>query len=204
MILIGFILFGYLWGGIPTGYIIVKLIKREDIRKIGSGNIGATNVRRIMGTRWFFITLLLDAFKGALPILLAMLVPGFSSFEKILVAVFVMGGNLFCPWLGFKGGKGIGTGVGVVISLAPVPALASIVTFVIFLFALNYVSFASLTAAVIFPVAILASDAVKGERHDPFLLGFAIILALALIIMHRTNIARLIKGTESKFFARAK
>jgi acyl phosphate:glycerol-3-phosphate acyltransferase len=204
MILSGFILLAFLWGSIPTGYLIVRLIKHEDIRKIGSGNIGATNVRRALGTRWFFITLLLDAFKGALPIFAASFIPDFSSFEKILIAALVMGGNLFCPWLGFKGGKGIGAGVGVVLALAPFPALASIVVFIIFLFALNYVSFASLMAAIIFPIAIFASNMIRGVRHDPLLLGFGAILACALILMHRANIARLINGTESKFFSRSK
>jgi acyl phosphate:glycerol-3-phosphate acyltransferase len=200
LITIGFMAFAFLWGGIPTGYIAVKLLKGEDIRNYGSGNIGATNVRRVLGTAWFFGVLLLDAFKGASPMLIAWLIPDFAGFERVLVAASTIGGNLFSPWLGFKGGKGIGTGLGVLLVLAPVPMLASLVAFVIVLFALNYVSIASLIAAGVFPSAIFILESIRGVKHDAIFLSFAIILAFALIIMHRANLLRVAKGTEPKFF----
>lgn len=190
----------FLWGGIPTGYIVVKQIKGIDIREHGSGNIGATNVRRVLGTRWFFGVLFLDAVKGALPMIVLWLVPGFSSVEQVLVAACTIGGNMFSPWLGFKGGKGIGTSLGVVSILAPIPLLASVLAFVIVLFALNYISLASILAAMVFPIAIFTTEFYSGKAHDAPRLVFAVILAIAIIALHRSNIAKLARGTENKFF----
>lgn len=200
LIIIGFMICCFIWGGVPTGYIVVKWIKGIDIRSQGSGNIGATNVRRVLGTPWFFGVLLLDAFKGALPMLLTLPILYFSSIERVIVAACVIGGNLFSPWLGFKGGKGIGTGLGVFIVLAPIPMLVSLMVFVAFLFAFNYVSLASILAAVTLPVAILSIDSFRGISQDTSLLVFTIILAAALISVHHTNISNIIHGTEHKFF----
>jgi len=190
----------FLWGGIPTGYIIVKQIKGMDIRDHGSGNIGATNVRRVLGTRWFFGVLFLDAVKGALPMIVLWLIPGFSSMEQVLVAACTIGGNMFSPWLGFKGGKGIGTSLGVVSILAPIPLLASVLVFVIVLFAWNYISLASILAAMVFPIAIFSTEFYSGKTHDTPRLVFAVILAIAIVAMHRINIAKIARGTENKFF----
>lgn len=200
LIFMGFIIFAFLWGGIPTGYIVVKWIQGIDIRSQGSGNIGATNVRRVLGTRWFFGVLFLDAFKGALPMTGALLIPDFSGFERALVAAGIILGNLFSPWLGFKGGKGIGTSLGVLAVLAPIPVLLSLVVFVIFLLAFNYVSLASILAAITLPIAIYSTESVRGTRHDINLLVFAILLALVIIGTHHTNISKLVHGTEHKFF----
>jgi acyl phosphate:glycerol-3-phosphate acyltransferase len=199
---IGLMVFAFLWGGIPTGYIVVKLLKGEDVRNHGSGNIGATNVRRVLGTSWFFGVLLLDAVKGALPMLIAFLVYDSAGYERIIMAVSAIGGNLFSPWLGFKGGKGIGTSLGVLLVLAPLPILISIAAFLIVLFALNYVSIASLIAALVFPAASFAIESIRGVKHDAILLSFGILLAFLLILMHRANILRFAKGTEAKFFDR--
>jgi len=201
LILIGFAACSFLWGGIPIGYIVVKLLKGTDVRTLGSGNIGATNVRRVLGTAWFFGVLALDAAKGALPVVLSLMF-GSDGFERVLIAAFTIGGNLFSPWLGFKGGKGIGTGLGALLILAPLPMAACLIVFVIVLLTLNYVSVASVIAACVFPIAIFAAESVKKVKHDTILLVFAIILALALAVMHRANMARLAGGTEHKFFTR--
>jgi glycerol-3-phosphate acyltransferase PlsY len=204
LIAIGFMAFAFMWSGIPTGYIVVKQLKRIDIRGQGSGNIGATNVRRVLGTPWFFGVLFLDALKGALPTLLTMLIPGFSGFERMIIAACIIGGNLFSPWLGFKGGKGIGTSLGVLSILAPIPLLASLIVFVIILFASNYVSLASIMAAIALPIAIFSAEWIRGIKHDINLLVFAIILAMALIATHRVNISRLANGTENRFLSHEK
>jgi glycerol-3-phosphate acyltransferase PlsY len=204
LIMVCTVIFAFLWGGIPCGYIAVKLLKGEDIRKHGSGNIGATNARRVLGMRWFFGVLLLDALKGALPVLLTGMAPGFGGFERVIVAASTIGGSLFSPWLGFKGGKGIGISLGALLVLAPLPMLASLAAFVIALFALNYISIASLIAAIVFPAAIFAIESIRGIKHDAILLSFAILLVFALILMHRSNIARLANKTEPKFFNREK
>jgi acyl-phosphate glycerol 3-phosphate acyltransferase len=202
LFLIFFLVCTFLWGGIPTGYIVVKLLKGVDIRNQGSGNIGATNVRRVLGTPWFFGVLFLDAFKGALPVLATLLIPSFCNSGRVITAVAVIGGNLFSPWLGFRGGKGIATCLGVFLVLAPIPMFISIALFILTLFVLNHVSIASICAAVFFPVAIVAVESFQGTRHNAILLAFAIVLAVALAIMHRANIARFVRGTESQFFMR--
>jgi acyl phosphate:glycerol-3-phosphate acyltransferase len=204
LIIFIFMICGFLWGGIPTGYIVVRWIKGIDIRSQGSGNIGATNVRRVLGTPWFFGVLLLDAFKGALPLLLTLPIPNLSSFERAIVAACVISGSLFSPWLGFKGGKGIGTGLGVFLVLAPIPLFVSLVIFAIFLFIFNYVSLASILAACALPIAIFSIDTFRGIRHDVALLVFTIILAAVLIAVHHTNISKIVRGTENKFFTREK
>jgi glycerol-3-phosphate acyltransferase PlsY len=202
LITLGFMVFAYLWGGIPVGYIVVKQIKGINILKYGSGNIGATNVRRVLGTGWFFGVLALDAVKGALPVLLAGLTPGFGSFESIFVAASTIGGNLFSPWLGFKGGKGIGTSLGAFLVLAPLSVLASIVVFSAALLTLNYMSIACIAGAIVFPFAILAAGFIRGTGHDPALLLFSAVLAITITAAERANIARVLNGTEPKFFTR--
>jgi glycerol-3-phosphate acyltransferase PlsY len=199
---VGFLSFAFLWGGIPIGYIVVKLIKGTDIRQQGSGNIGASNVRRVLGNAWFFAVLLLDALKGAVPMLGVLYLYDTQGLERILVATATICGNLFSPWLGFRGGKGIGTGLGVLAVLAPLPMLFVLVVFVTVLVASNYVSAASILATIVLPVAIFSVEVIKGTAHDGILLGFAVLLAIAIVIMHRSNIARLAGGTEQKFFAR--
>jgi glycerol-3-phosphate acyltransferase PlsY len=153
---------------------------------------------------WFFGVLALDAFKGALPMLAAGRISDGSGFERVILAAAVIGGSLFSPWLGFKGGKGIGTSLGVLAVLAPLPVLASLAVFVILLLTINYVSAASIIAAIVFPIAIFTGESVRGIKHDAVLLLFAIVLAIALIAVHRANISRLASGTEHKFFARKK
>jgi acyl phosphate:glycerol-3-phosphate acyltransferase len=204
LIIIALAIFAFLWGGIPTGYVVVKLLKGEDIRNFGSGNIGATNVRRVLGMRWFFGVLLLDAFKGAVPMLLAWMIPDSSGLDRVVAAACAIGGSLFSPWLGFRGGKGIGTSLGALFVIAPFPMLASIIAFIIILFAWNYVSIASLIAALIFPVSVFVFELIRGVRHDTILLIFSVIVAFMLIVMHRANLLRVANGTEPKFFARNK
>jgi glycerol-3-phosphate acyltransferase PlsY len=194
----------FLWGGIPVGYIVVKWVKGTDVRQQGSGNIGATNVRRVLGDAWFFGVLLLDAVKGALPMLGVLSLYGAGGLERIMAATAVICGNLFSPWLGFRGGKGIGTGLGVVAVLAPLPMLLVLVVFVAALCASNYVSVASILAAVALPVAIFSVEAIERTSHDIFFISFSILLAIAIFAMHRSNISRLGSGTEQKFFPRSK
>jgi acyl phosphate:glycerol-3-phosphate acyltransferase len=200
----GLLVFAFLWGGIPVGYIVVKLIKDTDIRKQGSGNIGASNVRRVLGNSWFFGVLLLDALKGAVPMLGGLFFPNMGSLERVFIAAITICGNLFSPWLGFRGGKGIGTGLGVLAVLAPLPMLCVIAVFVAALLVSNYVSFASMLATIALPCAIFLVEAIRGIAHDVIPLGFAILLAIAILIMHRSNISRLASGNERKFFAKGK
>jgi glycerol-3-phosphate acyltransferase PlsY len=202
LLAVGFLVFAFLWGGIPVGYIVVKRIKGTDIRQQGSGNIGATNVRRVLGDGWFFGVLLLDAAKGAVPMFGGLYILNMGSLERVIVAAVIICGNLFSPWLGFRGGKGIGTGLGVLAVLAPLPMLCVIAVFVGALCTSDYLSVASILATIALPVAIFSVEAMKGTTHDKILLSFATLLAVAIVTMHRANLARLASGTEHKFFAR--
>jgi glycerol-3-phosphate acyltransferase PlsY len=184
LIFLGFLVCAFMWGGIPAG-----------------GNIGATNVRRILGTRWFFGVLFLDAFKGAMPMFIALQILHFSNLERVIVAACVISGYLFSPWLGFKGGKGIGTSLGVLAVLAPIPLLVSIIVFAIILFASNYVSLASILAAIVFPIAIFLAELIRGVHHNLHLLVFSAVLTMAIIALHRSNLSKIADGTEHKFFA---
>ena len=195
-----FMLGAFLWGGIPVGYIVVKRLKGMDIRIHGSGNIGATNVRRVLGNGGFFAVLALDAVKGALPVLALGLRPGWDGPERILIAASTIAGNLFSPWLGLKGGKGISTSLGALLVLAPVPVLASILVFAVTLFVLNTMSIACLAGSIVLPIAIFAAESIRGIRHDTALLLFSAVLALALTVTERANIARVRSRTEPGFF----
>ena len=127
--LAGFCILAYLIGSIPTGYIIVKLKTGQDIRQVGSGSTGATNVKRVLGKKWFFIVMLLDALKGALPVLISkyflsagMLLDPYGIYA-VACAVFVIVGHSKPVFLGFKGGKSVASGVGTILALSPLAGL---------------------------------------------------------------------------------
>jgi len=196
----------FLWAGIPTGYLLVRIVKKTDIRSMGSGNIGATNVKRILGWKGFIAVLLLDAVKGAFPLVLWLLIRDLpyprSGLLEVIIAAVTIAGNIFTPWLGFKGGKGMATSLGCLAALCPVPLLIGAAVFLVTLVASNYVSLASIVAAGLFPVIVfILQKATRAQDAVP-LLVFAIILALLLIARHRENITRLARGEENKFFSK--
>lgn len=188
-------LLAYLIGSIPTGYIVVKLIKNEDIRTHGSGSTGATNVKRVLGKKWFFAVLLLDAFKGALPVILARYYGTEYSdwgLPPVLAALFVLIGHSKSVFLGFKGGKSVASGVGTIIALSwPVGLIIAAIWSVI-TYTSKYVSLGSIIALGISPVLMVLF-------HKPvFYISYCAIAAIYVIYLHRENIDRLIKGEENK------
>jgi glycerol-3-phosphate acyltransferase PlsY len=187
----------YVAGSIPTGYIIAKKLKGIDIRKEGSGNIGATNVRRVMGMKWFFIVLALDAFKGFLPVfVLSLVYKSTYPFLPVIAGLCAMLGHTFTIFLNFKGGKGVATGLGVFLALAPFSILTALVAFAIVLFVFGYISVGSMTAAVLLPFLVY----IYGETgYFNLVFFFAVIAAIFVVYKHKDNIKRLIDGTESKF-----
>ena len=185
----------YIIGSIPTGYIIVKMFTGQDIRTIGSGSTGATNVKRVMGKKWFFITLLLDAFKGALPVILA------AYFAKtftgigllpVLASVAVILGHSKSIFLKFTGGKSVASGVGTILALNWQVGLIIAVIWATITFVTRYVSVGSIIALAISPLLMWAFKAPVGY------VLYCGIGALYIIWLHRTNIQRLIKGEENK------
>jgi glycerol-3-phosphate acyltransferase PlsY len=189
----------YLLGSIPFGYLLVRFLRKEDVRAMGSGNIGATNVARAGGTTLGLLTLALDALKGYLAVLLAThFAPNTNhgpSTLAIAAAVTAVVGHVFPVWLRFKGGKGIATALGVFIALAPLVALSSVGVFALIVATTRLVSLGSILAAVSIPfLAILLVP----RRSTALLIGLSFISLLS-IAKHHANIVRLLHGTESRF-----
>jgi glycerol-3-phosphate acyltransferase PlsY len=197
----------YLLGSIPTGYLLVRFFRREDIRSMGSGNIGATNVLRFGGKGLGAATFLIDVLKGSGAVWLGALaaahfVPGLPGRDaQGLAALFAVLGHMFTPWLRFRGGKGVATGFGVFLVAAPWAALASIAVFAVVLAVSRYVSLGSIAGAASFPV--FAWFFVRGEK-PAFFLAAQTAVALLIIAKHGENIRRLARGSESRIGAKAK
>jgi glycerol-3-phosphate acyltransferase PlsY len=200
----------YLLGSIPFGYVLVKAFRKEDIRASGSGNIGATNVARSGAKGLAIATLLLDLGKGSVAVIGAFLIARHSgvfagqpvqearghAFDFAMVAaVAAVVGHVFPVWLGFRGGKGVATALGVFLALSPMLALCVLGIFVVVFAISRYVSLASVLAAASVP--LFALHFAHGMSRTT-LLGFCFISVL-VIVKHHTNIRRLLAGTESRF-----
>ncbi|MGA2277192.1 MAG: glycerol-3-phosphate 1-O-acyltransferase PlsY [Terracidiphilus sp.] len=192
----------YLLGSVPTGYLLVRLFRKEDIRQSGSGNIGATNVLRSGGKGLGAATFLLDMLKGCSAVWLGALLGGLLMPHtplrdaEALAALVAVLGHIFPVWLRFRGGKGVATGFGVFLAATPLAALAAISVFFLVLGISRYVSLASILGAASFPV--FAWLLVKGDR-PPLFIAAQFAVALIIIVKHHQNIRRLIAGTESRF-----
>ncbi len=196
---------GYALGSIPFGYIVGKM-RGVDLRKVGSGNIGATNAGRALGLRWFFIVFALDVLKGLIPVLTAwwlgpMLLGSteLSPDLMLIAGVGALAGHLFPVWLGFKGGKAVATGLGVMTGLCPPAAAAALLVFILVLLAWRYISLSSILAAIVAAPAFVIFTG--GETWTaPFFGRFLLFVAAGLLIVwrHRSNLKRLAAGTEPK------
>lgn len=193
----------YFLGSIPFGYLIVRAKEGADVREAGSGGTGATNVTRRAGKGAGVITLLLDATKGFAAVWLArsLLSPGFEvNWWVAAAAVLAVTGHCFPVWLGFRGGKGVATGVGVFLGLSPWAVAVALLVFIFVVGRTRYVSLGSLTATALFPLCVwLLWLFVKPAGALAPVLSASIVGGAIIILMHRANIGRLIAGTESKF-----
>jgi glycerol-3-phosphate acyltransferase PlsY len=194
--------FAYLIGSIPFGYIISRVFLHVDIRTVGSGNIGATNVARSGKKGLALLTLALDAAKGYTVVYLATLIARHnladtSYWPTLAVTSAVVGvlANIFPVWLRFKGGKGIATALGVFLALVPWTALAALGLFILVVVLTRYVSLGSILAALSIPVFTWFLY----PGHTPTLLIGESIISLVTVARHNQNIQRLVSGTESKF-----
>jgi acyl phosphate:glycerol-3-phosphate acyltransferase len=227
-------LFAFLLGSIPFGLLIARA-RGIDIRQHGSGNIGATNVLRVVGKRYGIACLILDALKGAIPVIIAInliridgraVTPHLAFLDGLALqlpaakqltgqlaqvgtALCAVLGHNYSPWVGFKGGKGIATSAGVVIGLMPFAVILLLAVWLVVFLATRYVSVASMGAALALPVLTHIgarfhknADGVSlweaGTWNKP-LFAFAVIIAILAIWKHRSNIQRLLSGTESRF-----
>lgn len=189
------VLAAYIIGSIPTGYIIVKAFKNQDIRTVGSGSTGATNVKRVMGKKWFFIVLLLDAFKGALPVILAKLLT--TSFTGIgllpvLAAVAVILGHSKSIFLKFTGGKSVASGVGTILALNWQVGLIIAAIWSVITYSSKYVSLGSIIALWCSPILMYLF------KQPSAYIGYCLLGAVYITYLHRENIKRLVKGEENK------
>lgn len=195
----------YLIGSIPTGYIIVKLLKGEDIRTIGSGSTGATNVKRALGTVWFFVVMLLDAFKGFLAVALSIymmielaklgIIPPVifnNGLLAVIASIFVILGHSKSVYLEFTGGKSVAAGIGTLLAMSWITGLSVAVIWGVLTWITKYVSVGSIVAISAAPFILI------GLKAPAAYVIYAVVAALYVIFLHRENIKRLIDGNENK------
>jgi glycerol-3-phosphate acyltransferase PlsY len=185
----------YLLGSIPFGYILVKLFRKQDIRATGSGNIGATNVARSGAKGLAIATLLLDLGKAFLAVKIAQHIAPTNYDLAVAAAVAALLGHCFPIWLGFRGGKGVASALGVFLALTPISALALLIIFIVIFAFTRYVSLASIIAAAAFP--IFGFHFVP--YRTPIVIAGFFFIPLLIIAKHHQNIRRLLSGNENRF-----
>jgi len=197
-------LVGYFIGSFPTGYIVGRLCG-IDVRKLGSGNIGATNLTRVLGKQFGYPVFIVDFLKGLVAVLLAIAVAHSCALSALLrdVCAALAGllsvvGHSYPVWLGFKGGKGVATSLGVIFAINWFAALLMCLAWVVFFKTTRYVSVASIAATIALPIAMTALFFWRA-LDSPVFIYFSLVLAAVVLVRHRANIERLAKGTESRF-----
>ena len=194
------VVFAYLIGSIPTSIWVSKAIFGIDIRRYGSGNPGATNTFRVLGSKWGSFVMIADISKGLIATSLYILIPFYLQNElartnfMIVLGLAAVLGHIFPVWADFKGGKGVATILGMALAIQPIVALICIIVFLITLLITRFVSLSSMLAGVVFMVLILF---IFNEKEISYRV-FAIIVALMLVATHQKNIGRLLNGKENK------
>ncbi len=194
------IILAYLIGSIPTAVWVSKYFFGIDIREYGSGNAGATNTFRVLGSKWGSFVMLVDVIKGVVATSLYLLLPHYLT-NELCRTNFMLGlgmasiiGHIFPIWANFKGGKGVATLLGMAVAIQPIVAACCIGVFLIVLFLTRFVSLSSILAGIAFMVFILFVF----KEQETFYRIFAVMVALMVVLTHQKNIGRIINGTESK------
>jgi acyl phosphate:glycerol-3-phosphate acyltransferase len=187
----------YLLGATPTAYLAGRLARGIDLREHGSRNLGATNVYRVLGWRWAIPVALVDVAKGAVPVALFGRWAGGSAWVPVGLGVAAVLGHMFSPYMGFKGGKGVATALGMFVALAPLAVLIAVPVWGATLWLTGFVSLSSLIAAGTFPVWVRLT---RPEAMESFWASVG--LALLIFVSHRSNVSRLLAGTENRFQTR--
>jgi glycerol-3-phosphate acyltransferase PlsY len=197
-------LLAYLVGSLPTGYIVGRMVG-VDIRKVGSGNVGATNVTRVLGKRFGYSVFLVDFLKGFVAVFVSIAVtkpdaaaPAGTDLSAALGGVFSVIGHSYPVWLGFNGGKGVATSLGVLFAINWLAALIMCVVWVLVFQLSRYVSLSSIAAAIALPVTMTALLLLH-QLRSPIPLYFSLLLAGIVVVRHRSNLSRLLNGTEPRF-----
>lgn len=198
------ILVAYLFGSVPCGYIAGR-IKGVDVREHGSGNIGATNVLRVLGKPWGFAVFFADALKGFLAVRTALLLVAktagaaeYAEFYAILAAAACVAGHSFPMWLRFKGGKGVATSAGALFGVVPIASITIFLVWLVVFLTTRYVSLASIVAALTLPIVVGVLVHLKFTQGI-VLLYFSMAMTALVVWRHRSNISRLLNGTEQRF-----
>jgi acyl phosphate:glycerol-3-phosphate acyltransferase len=193
----------YLLGSIPFGLLMAKLFGRGDVRKEGSGNIGATNVSRVAGPLAGILTLFLDGAKGVAALLIAGRYSNESAMWMVIAGLAALLGHCFPVWLKFKGGKGVATAAGVYLALCPPAFLSGLILFLLVAGFSRYVSLGSVAAAVAMPLLMYFLWA-PHHAPPPVIMFGALAVAVLIVYKHDGNLQRLVEGTEPKFYFRRK
>jgi acyl phosphate:glycerol-3-phosphate acyltransferase len=193
------LLASYFVGAIPTSYLLSRLFAGIDLRKHGSGNLGATNLYRVLGWKYAIPAAAVDIAKGAIPVLVFAPQVSNSQLFALGCGVAAILGHVFSVFVGFKGGKGVATAAGVMLGLAPLALTVAAVVWAVLVRVTGYVSVASIAAAAVLPVAVYLLE----DSTSPALLWIATAIAAGVILLHRRNIQRLLKGTENRFGRKA-
>lgn len=194
-------IFAYLAGSIPTAVWYGKIFHGVDVRQHGSGNAGATNSLRTLGKKAGIIVLIVDFLKGFLAVKAASLFSSETdSILPLIMGLAVIAGHIFPIFAQFRGGKGVATAMGVLVATFPWAALGCMAVFMVIVFATKYVSLGSILGALAFPIQLTFN--LWNDNVDKYAIGFAWLIFIILAVMHRQNIQRLLKGTESKFGAK--
>ncbi|ALF18296.1 glycerol-3-phosphate 1-O-acyltransferase PlsY [Fusobacterium animalis] len=186
------IILSYFFGAIPSGVWIGKIFKNIDVRDYGSKNSGATNSYRVLGAKLGIAVLIIDVLKGFIPLYIA------SKFnlkynDLVILGLVAILAHTFSCFISFKGGKGVATSLGVFLFLAPVITLILLVIFILVVYFTKYISLGSITAAFLLPIFIFFT------HRDTYLFTLSVVIAIFVIYRHKTNISRLLSGTENKF-----
>ncbi len=193
------LLASYILGSIPTSHLFSRLFAGIDLRQQGSGNLGATNLYRVLGWKYALPAALVDIAKGVIPVVVFAPQVSDSQLFALACGMAAIVGHVFSAFVGFRGGKGVATAAGVMLGLAPIALAVSVIIWAVLVRLTGYVSLGSIAAAAVLPIAVYLLE----DSRTPALVWIAAAIAAGIIILHRRNIKRLIKGTENRFGRRA-
>jgi len=191
------LLASYVLGATPTAYLAGRVARRIDLREHGSKNLGATNVYRVLGWRWAIPVALVDIGKGAVPVAVFAPMAGGGPWLAVALGVAAVLGHIFSPYVRFKGGKGVATAAGMFLALAPLAVAIALPIWGVCLWLSGYVSLSSILAAAAFPVLVRVTEPAAGPAF-----WASVALAVLIVFSHRSNIRRLLAGSENRFRTR--